>query len=364
MQPTDALRGGMLHAYIAFDWGEENDLNAASQLVPAERQTLGRRPRTPASVTYRPTPLRVRIDPLALDLPGCADSGTASAELTIFDFAGVSLALHVPLEGGTENLQTLAARLLEPGGIVRTARDALSPLHERLKPAIDRPAWSELSEEYFVFQFEPSEAIAPSAEWLDRNAPFVAGLVRLEDDPLSEAEVVEAVKQKISYTPLDLLVVEWSASLLIDRDCDETLKTIEFANLQLLEYRLIDDRLDDRLKEAYKLVHPRLPWWRSRVGTRLRELGELRMEAHHLYERTGNALKLVGDQYVARAYQMLSARFHLDEWERSIERSLTVVEGVYQIVSDESDTKRSETLEWIVIILIAFEVVMSMLHGR
>ena len=150
--------------------------------------------------------------------------------------------------------------------------------------------------------------------------------------------------------------------LLIDRDCEETLQTIEFANLQLLEYRFIDRLLDQRLADAYRLIHPLvrswLPFWRSHAQP-LRALGELKIEANNLFERTGNVLKLVGDQYLARVYRLLAGRFHLDDWDSSIKRSLEVVEGVYQVVSDQSSTYRTELLEIVVILLIVFEIVMA-----
>ena len=63
------------------------------------------------------------------------------------------------------------------------------------------------------------------------------------------------------------LLLLWGAAALVDSDCDETLQAIEFANLQLLEFRHIDNRLDDRLASAARLLHPPgrswLPFWRS-----------------------------------------------------------------------------------------------------
>jgi uncharacterized Rmd1/YagE family protein len=91
----------------------------------------------------------------------------------------------------------------------------------------------------------------------------------------------------------------------------------------------------------------------------LRTLGELRVEANGLFERTGNALKLLGDQYLSRIYRLAATRFHLKEWERNIQRKLDVAEGVYQVVSDQAATYRTEFLEIIVIILIALEIVLS-----
>ena len=84
------------------------------------------------------------------------------------------------------------------------------------------------------------------------------------------------------------------------------------------------------------------------------------MEANDVFERTGNVLKLVGDQYLARVYRMLAGRFHLDDWERSIERSLRTMEDVYAIVSDRADTFRAEFMEMVIIVLIAVEIVLAL----
>ena len=124
----------------------------------------------------------------------------------------------------------------------------------------------------------------------------------------------------------------------------------------------MDDQLDRRLGEAYRLIHPVrrsiLPFWRTHALP-LRALGELRMEANDIFERTGNVLKLVGDQYLARVYRLLAGRFHLDTWERSIERSLRTMEDVYGIVSDRADTFRAEFMEVVIIVLIALEIILT-----
>jgi hypothetical protein len=159
-----------------------------------------------------------------------------------------------------------------------------------------------------------------------------------------------------------MLVAAWSSAVLFDRQCEETLQAIEFANLQLLEYRFIDDLLDQRMAAAYSTIHRtlrgRLPFWRTQARP-LRRLGELRIEVNSLFERTGNALKIVGDQYLARVYHMIAQRLHLSDWEQSIRRSLDVVEGAYQVVSDQSGAFRIELLEIVVIVLIAIEILMA-----
>jgi hypothetical protein len=152
---------------------------------------------------------------------------------------------------------------------------------------------------------------------------------------------------------------------LIDRDCDETLEVVEFANLQLLEYRHIDNRLDENLTAAYRYIHPltrsSLPFWRIHARP-LRVLGELKVEANDLFERTGNVLKLVGDPYLARLYRLISARFHLEAWEESIQRKLEVTEGVHQVLADQAGAFRMEFLEVLVVLLILLELLLAILR--
>ncbi|HEX3657976.1 MAG TPA: hypothetical protein VHV55_19460 [Pirellulales bacterium] len=363
---ADEPLSGTLHVHVALDWGDEVDLAQARQLVPGEWLTLARRSRTPSSITYRPTPLRCQLAPVALELPelGVVE---ASADATVFDFAAVSLALHLPFRLRPSEISRLAGELSAPESIVAAAVKAAGPLNQRLLPAIEQPNWSELSEEYFVFHFDPDQPGVQPSRLLGEQSAWAAGLVRLEDQPLSTDEVAEALRLRISYTPQDVFVPEWSAALLVDRDCDETLQTIAFANLQLLEFRHIDNRLDDRLARAYRFIRPLsnrwLPFWR-RPGRQLRELGELRMEVHDVYERTGNVLKLVGDPYLARVYHLLTTRFHLQEWRQNIQEALEVAENAYQVISDQSAVTRTETLEWIVIMLIAFEVAMALVRPK
>ncbi len=353
---------GTLHVHVAFDWGEEIDLNLARRLVPAETHILPRRRRTPTSIGYRSPPLRFTLAPGALDV---AELGPVqpAAEATVFDFAAVSVAMHLPFRLPTDRLTRLAGTLADPVPFVRAARTALQPLYEKLRPAVHTPLWQDdLSEEYFVFQLLPDDGPGPAAAALQARPDWLAGLVRLESGPLSKEEIAEALRLHLSYSPEDLFVPDWAAAVLLDCDCDETLQVVEFANLQLLEYRHIDNRLDDSLARAYRLIHPLtrtwLPFWRSHARP-LREMGELKMEADGLFERTGNVLKLVGDQYLARVYGLVARRFHLAEWEQSIQRKLEVAEGVYQVVSDQAATARTEFLEIVVIVLILLEILLA-----
>jgi hypothetical protein len=358
MDSADLLTG-VLHIFVAFDWGDEINLGQARSLVPASTHELPRRKRTPPSFSYRPPPLHVPQGPLRLELDGLP-ACDVPAGLTVFDFGAVSLNLRMPFRLAPEQVLRLAGSLAEPAGIVIKARETLRPTFETLRPAIKDAVWDDdFSEEYFVFQFPPV------AMPMSKRADWLAGVVHLEGGPLSGDEVQEALRLRLSYSPSDLFVPDWTAAVLIDQDCEETLQAIEFANLQLLEYRHIDHRLDDRVAAAQRFVaaltRSVLPFWRI-YHRPLRALGELKVEANDLFERTGNVLKLVGDPYLARVYRLAAQRFHLEAWEKSIQRKLDVTEGVYQVVADQASSYRMEVLELIIVLLILFEIVWAFIR--
>lgn len=364
MLDSQTLLRGMLQVYVAFDWGDEIDLDRAQALAPAVSQSLTRRRRTPSSIAYRPAPLRYPLGKIPLQLVELGHF-EADADAVLFDFGGVSITIQIPFELSPAALSRLAGSLSDPQPLIDAARHASTPLFRSLQPVIHEPAWSPLGEEYFVFQLPPGEPLPSPRQLLEQHAPWLAGLVRLESEPLSDEEIQTALQGRISYGLKDLLVADWSAAVLIDYDCEETLQTIGFANVQLLEYRHIDLLLDERLAAAYSTINQTLnrwlPLWRTQSRP-LRRLGEVRIDANSLFERAGNALKMMGDQYLARVYRLISGRLHLADWEKSIRDSLDVVERAYQVVSEQSANFRMEFLEIIIILLIAFEIVWAFFH--
>jgi hypothetical protein len=366
----DANLQGWLYLLVAFDWGDEVNLEQAGRLAPGALLDLPPRPRTPTSIAYKRRPLHFNLGAQCCELPCVEPLPTQSAEATVFDFGGVSVAFKTRLQMSRESLSSLAGRLADMEvrrALVQAARQAVTPLHDKLRPAIGKAEWNpDLWEEYFVFHLPPGAPLLPEP-LLSEDARWLAGLLRLEDQVLSDQETAEAVRLTLRYGAKDLFVPDWAACVLLDdeAECSETLRVIELANLQLLEYRHIDDRLDANLAQASLLIgraaHSRLPFWKGQEAP-LRVLGELKVEATGLFERTGNVLKLVGDPYLARVYRLLATRFHLREWERTIQHKLEVIEGVYQVVSDQTVAFRTEFMEVIVIVLIVVEILLGLYH--
>ncbi len=348
---------------FAFDIGDAIDLDRARRILQGEPGRLPRRRRTPESIGYRPAPIRVEVEPAGIRLP-CDGSfpRPPRGELTLFDFGAISLAVQFFMTATPAALLELAGRLAEPAPLTEAARQLLSPWLRQIQPAVSDYALSAMSEEYIVFQLAQRRT-----GWLEHHADWIAGLVRLEAEPLSPSEVREATRLSLSYTPSDLVVLDWAAGFVADTDCADTLQVIEFANVQLLEFRHIDDRLDDRLEAAYRLIRPeRRARWPSRLwrlhGDAVRQIRELEIEATSLFERVDNALKLIGDHYLARVFELASTRFHLRGWHQNIRRKLETVGDVYDLLVQQAGGQRMEALEIIVVVLIALEIVLAILR--
>ena len=88
-------------------------------------------------------------------------------------------------------------------------------------------------------------------------------------------------------------------------------------------------------------------------------VAELQVDNAILFEGVNNTLKLLGDQYLARVSRLINRRFHLDEWDSSIIRKLQTLESIYEKIADQASTRRLEILEWVIILLIAFSILLE-----
>jgi len=153
--------------------------------------------------------------------------------------------------------------------------------------------------------------------------------------------------------------------LLIDREGEDVRAVLDFANVELLEMRYLDQRLDRALDEAYETLSRRsvnLPRILGYYGAALRRVAELQVDNAVLFEGVNNTLKLLGDQYLARVYRLVNRRFHLDEWDTSILRKIQTLESIYEKISDQAANRRMEILEWVIIILIALSIGIELFH--
>ena len=361
MPPDPSIAKGMCFPLFAYEVAQAIDLDQAEHrlLAGAERQTIKQKRRAPAFFEYRPAPLRVSRDGAAHILG--AYRTAPGVEIVLYDFGAVSVSYAILIEGPLGRLPALASDLWGNAALLADSRRHVEELLGTLGDAALRPRIADFVEDYSIFQIEAFTTPCEAAALWTEHAQTVAQILRAEPRTLSQQEIGDATALRLSFGPDDATIIDTDATLLFDPEGDDVRAVMEFANTQLLEMRFLDQQLDDALERAYETLvrrPPRLPL-AGQYGPDLRRLARLQLDSAILFEQVTNALKLVGDQYLARVYSLASRRFHLAEWDASITRKLQAIDSIYGKLADRAATRRMEALEWIIIVLIALSIVLS-----
>jgi hypothetical protein len=356
----------MCYALLAYDVGWMIDLEACTSLLTTmtERASLGPTHRTPQYFEYRPAPLRITQEADAITF-GAYTSGT-SVEIVLFDFGAVSMTYHMPLHGPLLDLVGLSHALYDNTVLLHDSRQRVEQLLTMVQSAVHRPHIADFVEDYVIMQIEALTTPCRVEEFAATYAQEVAQLLRVEHLPLSAQEVQDALSHRMAYGLNDITIIDWHAALLCDREADDIRAVLEFANVELLEMRFLDEQLDAALDQAYAMLVRRASRRLRRPGPAredLHRVAQMQVDSAILFEGVNNALKLVGDQYLARVYRLASQRFHLEEWDASILRKLHTLDSIYGKMADRATTRRMEVLEWIIIVLIAVSIILPFLSG-
>ena len=361
---------GNVVALFAFDIGLEVSLEQLGALLEsAQIQPLSPKKQTPPYVQYSKPPRIVNLPHDAgtkPHLPGLPET-RCQVQATVFDFGAVSIAYRWPLTSESklalEDLPRLSQQLYRQG-LESRARDHARWLMARMLAAISRPELSRLVEDYYLFIIEELDSTLSADQLMSQHRQTLAQVLRFETERLSQEQQSEALKQRISYYESDLVVVDWNAAIIYDRDYWDAANVLELLNVELLEARYVDGQLDLRIGEYQKIVPRPIGWFvpfRNPYRKAIQELAELRIESVLLSERVENVLKLIGDLYLARVHAAATERFYLPTWQAAISGKLEIVGDFYQLLTDRVRTAQSQTLELVIILLILAEILMAIL---
>ncbi len=356
---------GTSYALFAFDVGQSIDLARAERALAQlrRRARIGRKRRAPAWAENIEPPLLLTQTAPVIDLGPCKTDPQVA--IVLYDFGAAAVTYAITLTGKLQDLPEISALLDNNASLEADARLRVEQLVASLGAAVERPEVAPVPEDYAIFEIRLPPGVAPNALWQE-HAAAVARILRGERDALSEQEVTDALLHRVSYGPQDVALVDWYAALLVGDDVSEERWVLEYANVELLEMRNLDRQLDLNLNRAYEVLTRRPRLW-SRGGGAFagdfRGIAQLQADNAMLYEGANNAFKLLGDQYLARLYRVVSERFHLTEWDTTIERKLQTLESIHKKLADRASTARMETLEWIIILLIAVSIAAMFIPG-
>jgi hypothetical protein len=366
------VRSGQVAALRLFDIAYEIDLKRAEALWAARGQGAAARSRLvgtpPKAVSFGVPPLALDLGPMALDIAGVAVAAATSVRL--YDFGIAALAIKIRVQdlpwSAFSALANDLDRTVGPATDSPVWEAMLADLRRILADALDQPTAAPLQEDYLLAVVDGFDQPVTADQLLGRVdlAPILSG----RDRPLSEGARRDLLNQRFSYYPDDLAVITWDRAFLYEpqRETDVA-DVLEMANAQLLEMRLYDELLDAELPRMHALVKEARrrtnPLASSRRYARLAQrLYTLVAEVTALAERVDNALQVTQDVYLARVYAAAMELFRVRLLSAAVDRKLAIRE-TYSALYSEAAGGRAELLEIAVLVLIAVEIMLSLL-GR
>ncbi len=356
---------GVCHVVYAYDLGFAVDLDEAQRLLAESdrpRVVRMRRP-SPAWFEYRHSPLRVAGEGEPVEVNGWRTE--AAAECLVHDFAGAAVIYRVPFDSTPAELARLSAALYDNEALTEDARTRIAGVFDAIRPAVSRPELGGVVEDYVVFAVE-SWGDGTPAGVIEREGPRLAAMLLAEEGAIADEQVERALSGRLSYAPTDAAIIDWNGAILFDENPGDVVALLVHANIELLEMRIIDEQLDGLLDRAHDLLarasRRRAPFVGG-GGRELRGFAEIQTDAALLFEGVDNAIKLAGDQYLARVYRLAAERLHLPSWDAGVLRKLATADSVYQKMSDAESGLRMEVLEIIIILLILISLFTPLIPG-
>ncbi len=372
---TLKLTKGALIIYRLFDIAEEIDLSMLESLLKAGNERLHLAAKSRDAVVMRDAPIRLTLVDAEMPLGKNGDRselplGAPQAYATLWNYGTLSIAWHFPFQrsldwNGLMQLSSLIHWNVDlVAQIDRASERKAKEISQMILPALKTPALWSVSEDYAIFFAENLEGLdteKPLSQQIPL-APLLAGEVQ---ETLSLSYSQSLLDSTFQYSNRDLVAIDWDSSFVYEPSGSKEIPDIiEFALTHLLELRYYDDLIDRRLNRLYDSIEESRRHYLKKSALALVEEANTRfMEFSEIMERMGNSLKVVGDFYLARIFRASVRRFRVKDWEETITRKINLLARVSEILQGESNVRRSHLLEIIIILLIAFEVVGSLLKA-
>lgn len=185
----------------------------------------------------------------------------------------------------------------------------------------------------------------------------IASFLKSERELLDEKEIEYTLSSQIKYSKDDLVILDWDGAFVFDPDgnFDAIIELFQLANLQLLRYRILATDVDERMDKITKLVRQKPVkrfgfLKRGEITQSLREAIAIRSKSVTEFEKLEREIKLIGDWYFARLYEVIAKKFRMDEWKKTVKEKLDSLEDIYSVVSENFSMSRSQMLELIQIL--------------
>ncbi len=372
-----AIIGEVIYIYI-YDLGGYLDPDGVGKVLRVTPEALRGERKVPTYLAIRPESLTCELPARQVNINGTPTP--TRVEARVHAVGAISILFRIPFEGSLEDFldYSYPEKLVvtsDQGRVDfrRLSAELAGEIEAKIAGCLHSTYGKEtIPEEYSVFCISNLPPLTDVTQFMQGNRKLLTAILREIDDisRVSEVECESALTYSVTHSSDYLVVVDWASAVIAQTsdDYEDYLLAIELANLELLELRAFDRQVDLMIDKAYSdtrflsgslwphITSPR------RFSRAMADVSRMRVEMVDVLDKVMNITKFFGDYTLARLYEHLSARFHLKEWQETVSRKLEIIEGLYQVVTDRATNRQMVLLEALIVLLILFEVVMSLIR--
>jgi hypothetical protein len=352
------LEEARLHLLISFDVGFEVRLSQ----IPVLFGTFQRDPVgfnfLARSIGRDTQPVRIVYDSIHLTLGG--KKRIFQTYVTFFDVGSISLELTCPLDTKIEDLPKLAMEVHSSKDLIGEARRIAQSVFDRAKAAIVSPGFFPNPSLFVVFNIQRLNQKWTYQSVVEKLGPILAQTLRVSDEAIGSVEVQRTLNPYITYSDQDVVFTSSNVAVIFDETSSEVVDIFELLNMQFLELKFIDARLDKTLQELYDESDQSKNLFKvlsDVIDRSANKLNTTHLDSTIIVERVELSFKFANDSYLVRIYELCVQKMFLNSYSQGIERKLRVIRDIMTDRRVRANTLRMEVLEWLIVILIAVDVV-------
>ncbi|MGZ3768791.1 MAG: hypothetical protein ACXVCP_02870 [Bdellovibrio sp.] len=349
---------GRILIYRVFDIGKDVDIESAQRRFEASTSAQRfRLNRSSKAMIINNAPLSLSVESSMYDALGHPLNLEVTAKIWHFGALSLTLSFEIPENISWDRLIALGNFLENDFNLHNVAKKRAEQIIQGMEQ--DRLAsinW-DAYEDYIIYFFRKIEGCEKNAMQVFEKKDVYRLILSENNETLSEQTKKVISESTYQYSEDDLAVIDWNSALIIEPSGSlDIADVIEFALCQLLEMRYYDDILDERLSYLYSFLDKK-PFWTNPYSKLSKEAARIYLDIAETIESVENSMKVVGDFYLAKIFRAASQKLRFKDWRESVDQKLSNLAEVSSLFVTESNEKRSQLLEMIIIVLIAIEVV-------
>lgn len=346
--------------YRIFDIGPDVDLIKAQKNLDNSGSDTLKLKRNSKAMVIEDAPVVISLGQWIHHLAGVDYTISATGKLYSFGAISIHLKLVLPTRTTLTEIKNLVFNMENDPLLEELAKEKAHQLADKIKSSAKKiEFWDQIEDYMIVYLYPHGDEIKDYAEILKLKE--IPEIILIEKDQKIAPELREhAIKTHLQYTEKDLIILDWNSAIICgNRDDGSDLSdVIEFALTQMLELRYYDDLLDRKLNSLYKNIQEtKQSIFKNKYAKFAEESSLFYIEVSEIIEKIENSLKVIGDFYYAKVFRSSLEKFRTKDWQQSVDSKLTNLANISHLFNNETNERRSQLLEIVIIILISIEVI-------